>query len=523
MLLTLLFFFVLLQSYSTALQRLAATSRRLAIMFPYAVVLATALALKTSVPRAVTWWAVETQLLNAVSRLYPLVISILLLYDALQRKQEQQRRPEEKTRPLGDVTNTNPTSSESSKGKNMVHRSKQDRDRERRQQVQEQKQKEELVQQRHLYWIHYWMVSACVAALLRLWQILPFWASLTPEWVATAGAEVALFFWITLNVVPYMTPATLRAPNPVDVLAQHWIVLPCTAVVKTVAGFPPEHVWETYCCAPAERMLQIMTWSKLLSERTANAMNHWIQESRGLITPAFLMFSWPLQAYGLLYVQYVLPLSQSLSDNPNKTDRWMQFWVIHCVLSAVVHSLAPFIWWIPFSNVSLFVVWAVLATATDAHMEYAYRNYIQRELQALSLLPKHNVDDRHLETEHSRTVQAFYWILERLPRAKDAQPTKDHPVETATKDASPIDTQGDASKSFDENGEGDVAAGAGVLPSTRQRPVNGDDASSSSSSNGNNSENESLTNRKSLSCPNAASQKALLRRSTRRRTASVRD
>ena len=154
-------------------------------------------------------------------------------------------------------------------------------------------------------------------------------------------------------------------------------------------------------------------------------------------------------------------------------------------------------------------------------MEYAYRNYIQRELQALSLLPKHNVDDRHLETDHSGTVQAFYWILERLPRAKDAQPTKDHPVEAATKDASPIDTQGDASKSSNEDGEGDVAAGAGVLPSTRQRPVNGDDASSSSSSN--NSENESLTNRKSVSRQNAASQKALLRRSTRRRTASVRD
>jgi hypothetical protein len=320
-----------------------------------------------------------------------------------------------------------------------------------------------------------------------------------------------------------MTPATLRAPNPVDYLAQHWIVSPCTAVVKVVAGFPPEHVWGTYCCAPAERLLQILTWSKLFSEHTANTIQHWIQESRRLIAPAFCMFSWPLQSYGLLYVQYVLPLSQSLSDKQNMTDRWLQFWVIHCVLSAAVHSLRSFLWWIPLSNLALFAVWAALATATNSHMEYVYKNYIQRELQALSLLPKHDVDGRSLETDHSRAVQAFYWILERLPRAKDAQPTTKDPIaeattkdEAPTKQATPILSKDDASVG---DGEGDVAAGAGASPKTRQRSENVDDASSSSSSN---SENDSIANRKSSSRP-TSSRDASLRRGTRRRTATVHD
>ena len=536
MLLTLLFFFLVLQSYSTALQRLAATSRCLAILFPYAVLAAGSLALKCSVPRAVTWWAVETQLVNALSRLYPLVVSILLLHDALQRKQDKQ--PKGKKHPLGDVTNTNhctTTATSLSKSKKLLTRStvKQGRERRQEEQEQEQKLKEEKAQQRHLYWIHYWMISACVAALYRVWRILPLWATFTPQWVVTAGAEVALFLWIALNAAPYMTPASLRAPNPVDYLAQHCIVFPCTAIVKIVAGFPPQHVWETYCCAPAERLLQILTWSKLFSEHTANAIQHWIQESRGLITPAFCMFSWPLQAYGLLYVQYVLPLSQSLSDDPNKTDRWLQFWVVHCVLSTVVYSLGSFLWWIPLSNVALFVVWAALATATDAHMEYVYRNYIQRELRALNLLPPHDVADSHLlKTDQSRMMQAFYWILERLPRAKDAQPppTKDLlGAEATTKDedlakkqATPVDPRDDVSETSIGGGEGDVAAGAGVAPKTRPRSEHMDDASSSSSSNNNNSENESISNRKSLSRP-TASQKGSLRHGTRRRTASVRD
>lgn len=480
-----------------------------------------------------TWWAVETQLVNALSRLYPLVVSILLLYDALQRKQEQKQNAEgKKNHPLGDVTNTNSSSilATLSKSKKTLTRSTVKQDRERRQQEQEQKLKEGLAQQRHLYWIHYWMVSACVAVLHRVWRILPLWASFTPQWVVTAGAEVALFLWIALNAAPYMTPASLLAPNPVDYLAQHWIVSPCTAIVKVVAGFPPQHVWETYCCAPAERVLQILTWSKLFSEHTANAIQHWIQESRGLITPAFLMFSWPLQAYGLLYVQYVLPLSQSLSDDPHKTDRWLQFWVVHCVLSAAVYALGSFLWWIPLSNVALFAVWAGLATATDTHMEYVYRNYVQRELQALGILPQHDADSHVLKTDHSRMMQAFYWILERLPRAKDAPPprTKDALGEATTKDegltkqATPVDPQDDISETSIGDGEGDAAAGAGVSPKTRPRSEHIEEDASSSNSNSNNSENESIAERKSLS-RSTASQKDSLRHGTRRRTASVRD
>lgn len=480
-LLTLLFFLLLLQSYSTALQRLAATSRWLAIMFPYACLAASAVALKLAFPSALRWLACETQLVNGLSHLFPLVCSILLLHDALQLKQRQQQKKQQKDKKLKDVTNAaaaaSPVGAASPKSKRALGKLKKDRHR-RAPEHQQAKEKQLAAAARehhhHRYWIHYWMVAATVWALHRLWRAVPLLSTVTPLWVATACVQVHLVFWVAVNAAPYMTPASLAAPDPVDWLAQNLIAPSCAVVYKGLSGLVPLDKWETYVCLPADKFLQMITWSKLLSEPHADALRHIVKESRGLLVPGLTIFSWPIQAYGLLYVQYVLPLALSSSSSKTSHERWLQFWVVHCVVSVTVNLFGSLLWWIPFSNVALFCVWAALATATPAQMESTYRNYVQREMQALGVLPPfHDEGEEDLTTEHSKAVQGFLWLVARLPRAADAATNNNNDAESNDAkqqqapminngtSATPSDVQeDDDDESYNEGGEGHASASA---------------------------------------------------------------
>jgi len=474
-----------LQSYRQTVQQIARTSRWLAVMTPHAILAVAAVALKLMFPRPLRWLATETALVRVFSHWIPLVVTIALLYDASvvaeedsknkNAGQQLQQQPRDPLTPVQGRHNqrrkkSNTSSSSSKKRRQSVL------DRVRRGSPEKQSEatistvaaaERNVAAQQHEYWLHYWMICAALAALPTLFRSLPLAARLAPQWLGSVAAQLHLLFWIWIHLVPYMTPPQLRQQlegatlDPVHWLVETVLAPAALGVYHGVSsGLVPAHVWETYVHQPAKKVLGLAATLKLVSARRQETWSHVIGESRGLLVPAVAVLSWPMAKYGLLYVQFVLPLALSAvaasrqaqprpapasQKNAATMIRWLQFWLLHCLVSVAHNALAGLLWWIPLSNVALWLVWAALATAPPAQLEVWYRHWVQRELQALQILPAPADDDVPLAVDHSKTVRAFYWIVERLPSA----------AESATEDETAPETEAAEENVPDEDDDGE--------------------------------------------------------------------
>jgi hypothetical protein len=297
-----------------------------------------------------------------------------------------------------------------------------------------------LLRLRQDYWLHYWMVCSTVAFGKRLLLLLPLAASVPNSYPAvhTILCQIELFLWIWLNVVPKMTSSSIQQlenySTPVEFLAVNVITPAATFVYLAAAVMVPASVWQRFVVNPTTKSFGLGVWSKMLKQEACDSAAHFVTEARVLILPALTVFFCPLlRVYAILYVAYALPLAKSgaakaaaIPTSPSM-DRsaihWLQFWVLHSVLTMAFSVLSYIIWWIPLFDVAFFCLYSALSVVSAASIEMTYHSWIHQELQSFRILPLGDHQQALPTTHEARLVRLIYWVGEKLKESEHAGST----------------------------------------------------------------------------------------------------
>ena len=195
-------------------------------------------------------------------------------------------------------------------------------------------------------------------------------------------------------------------------------------LVEKVSGVVPEVFWQRKVLSYASQIQGIMMMVGLLSQPTAEWLLHMLEEGRGLCIPALtLLTPGVLTSYGVVYVQFLLPMARSYNKQRSidATLLWLQYWVLHAGVDSVLSYFSSILWWIPFSTHATFCLWCYLSLPRTIKNWY---DVLESEFKLLGLLPGNHEGD----FDGTRTARLLNWIWEILPKARDEN--QDHDKET---------------------------------------------------------------------------------------------
>jgi TB2/DP1, HVA22 family len=338
-------------------------------------------------------------------------------------------------------------------------------------QQQQQQASLQLQQEEHKAdWLRFWIVRGAVQAA-KVW--LAWW---TPLWLHSTLFHLEVLFYLWIYIMPYLQPESISTNGkkyyelpegrPLQVLHDVYVQPAVEFMHDTISGAVPRDAWETYVVANVRRVLSALVLVWMLSQETADAILHGVQEGRSLVVPAVTLFMpYFITAYGVTYVQYGLSMqksslaitmttiqqsqqqqqhgndnSKSSSSSSSSCQRWLSYWVLHCALVAILSRLQGLLWWIPFSTHAIFVVWCALSIPRN--VDYVFHHLVCDELRAFGILPptynynsnngsssgigsNDNSDDKNdavvvAAWQETKTAKCLQWIWERLPKANNS-------------------------------------------------------------------------------------------------------
>jgi hypothetical protein len=158
-----------------------------------------------------------------------------------------------------------------------------------------------------------------------------------------------------------------------------------------------------------------------------HSMRHTAVPSMTLLMPGMVT------NYGVLYVQYAVPLAVAAAStntttnsvaarnknndtNQKQQQLLLQYWVLHALTQGLLEQCSSILWWIPLSTHFIFVLWCYWNLDVSVQKWYPA---VQQELQAFGLLPGEVVQ----EWESTRTSRMFNMVLARLPSAANETAT----------------------------------------------------------------------------------------------------
>lgn len=352
------------------------------------------------------------------------------------------------------------------------------------------------------YWLQYWVVYALVLAMCRLTYLLPIVGRIITKYVVLSSVlrELQLVFFLWLFGVPMVTPELTHETRPIPLLYQRAVPM-VTGMYNVVSTAIPENIWHTVV-QKTTSILELAVLIKLVSTETKEWLVHVLEESRQLLPPAVtLLMPGFLTEYGVMYVQTLVPCAKGCNSVAlDDTTAWLEYWVLHGLLSSLLTWWAPLLWWIPFSTHLTFLLWCNLQLPKTTRKWY---NMFEEELQAFGLLEK---GDKDLQVDRTVTASMLRTLASSLPSGvqDEAEPVEAKPDEAtlAKPDETSVDDDMDTNLNICEK---TVAA----AKSTRRRVTKRSDSDSSCASSNASDENEGST---------GVATGITRRRSTRRRT-----
>lgn len=405
------------------MRRIADTSLFLAMLMPHAVFLASVASTKLLTPRLLSYLAADTYLIAVLSFWYPLVWTIgLLQYYRNGGKQGEEsdnknkrnsgafKTPSRRRRLSSSFfPRTTPTRSvqkwlraATTPVRRAIHKSDDE--------------EEYNVEDDATYWLEYWFVYALLLAVCRLTILLPIVGRVLAKYalLSTFLRELQLVLYLWLFGVPLVTPELTRETRPIPLLYQRAVPV-VTAIYKAVSHAIPEAFWQSVV-DKASSFLDIAVMIKLLSESTKDWLIHVLEEARPVLPPAITLFM-PgfITEYGVVYVKTLVPCAKcSQAISLSQKMQWLEYWVLHGLLSCFLTWWAPILWWIPFSTHAIFLLWCNLQIPNTTRKCY---NAFEEELQAFGLLEK---GEKNLQVEQTVTASVFRRLASSLPSASDA-------------------------------------------------------------------------------------------------------
>eukprot|EP00529_Nitzschia_sp_RCC80_P031047 CAMPEP_0113503884 /NCGR_PEP_ID=MMETSP0014_2-20120614/34418_1 /TAXON_ID=2857 /ORGANISM="Nitzschia sp." /LENGTH=370 /DNA_ID=CAMNT_0000398953 /DNA_START=104 /DNA_END=1214 /DNA_ORIENTATION=+ /assembly_acc=CAM_ASM_000159 len=186
---------------------------------------------------------------------------------------------------------------------------------------------------------------------------------------------------------------------------------------KTVSDAVPQKLWQSWVVSKSETLLQAFVLIRVLSSERKDWIVNTLKESRSLIVPSITLFM-PgfITQFGVAFVQYILPSAKSAQARGDpKRVLYLQYWIMHCMFSALLSIFSGVLWWVPFSTHVIFITWCYLALPDTIRIYY---DIIESDLAAFGFLKvSGNVASDINDTTTAKLLSA---VTSRLPSASSS-------------------------------------------------------------------------------------------------------
>lgn len=244
-----------------------------------------------------------------------------------------------------------------------------------------------------------------------------------PLFYLLAG-ETKLLFFTWLFGMEYMLSNTSKDAFMAQAMPGSLIkrfVTPLLLVLhERISDLVPHDLWDKWVVSNAKNILGGFVFIKIISERTKNWILHVLEESRAVVVPAVtLLMPGFVTSFGVAYVQYIVPSAKSATakGDANKLV-YLQYWVLNCAVAGLLAWFSGILWWIPFSNHCIFILWSYLAFPETIR---TYYGKLESELISFGILKG---DDVELTVQDTLTASLFRALVSRLPSAAEIDGTE---------------------------------------------------------------------------------------------------
>lgn len=231
-----------------------------------------------------------------------------------------------------------------------------------------------------------------------------------------------------------------------------------------------------------QSLLELAVMIKIMKASTKERIVTAMVESTALL-PASVTLVMPgyFTQFGVMYVKDVVPAANSaracneVVKADDKSDdvarlgsavRYLRYWIIHTLLSALLSSFTPLLAWVPFSTHLTFLLWSFVQLEGTTCGWY---DVFEKELVAFGLM--HAVDERKdaIDIDKTVTVQLFKKVASSLPSGTSA-PAEDRNAGMSSRRMASSEIIGERRSSGEEAG----IVGSNDRNSLPQERVSGD-------------------------------------------------
>jgi hypothetical protein len=244
-----------------------------------------------------------------------------------------------------------------------------------------------------------------------------------PLFYLLAG-ETKLLFFSWLFGMEYMLSNTSKDAFMAQAMPGSLIkrfVTPLLLVLhERISDLVPHDLWDKWVVSNAKNILGGFVFIKIISERTKDWILHVLEESRAVVVPAVtLLMPGFITSFGVAYVQYIVPSAKSATakGDANKLV-YLQYWVLNCAVAGLLTWFSGILWWIPFSNHGIFILWSYLSFPETIR---TYYGKLESELISFGILKGDTVE---LTVHDTLTARLFRALVSRLPSAADNDGTE---------------------------------------------------------------------------------------------------
>jgi len=176
-------------------------------------------------------------------------------------------------------------------------------------------------------------------------------------------------------------------------------------------------------------ILDLAVMLRLCSKNAQDWIISTVVESSSLV-PAAVTLVMPsyFTSYGVIYVSLIVPAGYSsrscaaitrqktsaeLDSLPlDDSRRYLQFWVVHAMISVFLDFISPLLSWVPFSTHMTWLLWAYVQLE---HPTRKLHSFLEKELALLGLVSSKDNQNASETLEDSAVVRSFRKIMSALP------------------------------------------------------------------------------------------------------------
>jgi hypothetical protein len=270
------------------------------------------------------------------------------------------------------------------------------------------------------YWLRYWHVFGIVQAFGTFLSSIPIFGSFVMRHplLLLFTAELKTLFFVWLFGMEWMLPSSKDAflADALPLRLVHRFVTPILLkFFSSVSDAISEKQWQNWVVSKSETFLQMFVLVRMLSSEQKEWIVHVLKESRGLLIPSITLFM-PgyITQFGVAFVQYILPSAKSAQARGDaKRLLYLQYWIMHCMVAALLSVLSGVLWWIPFSTHGIFILWCYLVLP---HTIRVYYDIVEKDLAAFGIL---KISGGPADINDTTTAKIFSAVASRLPSASD--------------------------------------------------------------------------------------------------------